>query len=74
MRALEDIDIAFVSMNLPFTMTAESAASAVLEFAPKKVFPYHYRGREGFTDLELFRSLVDENPDIEVVLHDWYSE
>jgi L-ascorbate metabolism protein UlaG (beta-lactamase superfamily) len=46
MRALEDIDVAFVSMNLPYTMTVESAASAVLDFTPKTVFPYHYRGTD----------------------------
>ena len=37
MRALEDIDLAFVCMNLPFTMDAEAAASAVTEFGPRFV-------------------------------------
>jgi len=44
MRALTDIDLAFVCMNLPFTMTVEQAASAVNEFKPGVVIPYHYRG------------------------------
>jgi len=75
MRALSNIDVAFVSMNLPYTMTAESAASAVLDFAPKTVFPYHYRGKEGLTDIESFKSLVQQwNANIEVILHDWYGE
>ncbi|MCX7549786.1 MBL fold metallo-hydrolase [Xanthomarina sp. F2636L] len=73
MRNLSNIDIAFVCMNLPYTMTVESAASAVLDFKPKKVYPYHYRGTEGFSDIEKFKSLVNEgNEDIEVILLDWY--
>ena len=36
MRQLKDIDVAFISMNLPYTMTEKSAASAVLDFKPKK--------------------------------------
>ena len=73
MRNLKDIDVAFVCMNLPYTMTVESAASAVLEFKPKKVYPYHYRGTEGLSDVDKFKSIVtSENPDIEVVQLDWY--
>jgi len=41
MRNLQNIDKAFVCMNLPYTMTVESAADAVLEFKPKQVYPYH---------------------------------
>lgn len=73
MTNLNDIDIAFVCMNLPYTMTVESAASAVLDFKPKKVYPYHYRGTEGMSDVGKFKSLVNEkNQDIEVVQLDWY--
>lgn len=73
MRALKNIDIAFVCMNLPYTMTVESAASAVLDFKPKKVYPYHYRGTEGLSDVAKFKKLVTEkNPDIEVVQLNWY--
>lgn len=75
MRALTDIDLAFVSMNLPFTMPLESAVSWVLAFAPKQVFPYHFRGKEGMTDVASFKSQVEtQNPDIKVFLHDWYSQ
>ncbi|MBR9847050.1 MAG: MBL fold metallo-hydrolase [Algicola sp.] len=75
MRQLESIDIAFVCMNLPYTMTVKSAADAVLDFQPKKVYPYHYRGTDGLSDVELFKSIVNnENPDIEVVLVDWYEK
>jgi L-ascorbate metabolism protein UlaG (beta-lactamase superfamily) len=75
MRALENIDIAFVPMNLPYTMTVESAASAVLDFAPATVFPYHYRGTDGLSDIESFKSIINQsNEDIEVILLDWYAE
>lgn len=73
MRNLEDIDIALVPMNLPYTMTVEKAAEAVLEFAPKKVYPYHFRGKDGKADVQKFKQLVNEgNKEIEVVLANWY--
>jgi L-ascorbate metabolism protein UlaG (beta-lactamase superfamily) len=73
MRNLKNIDIAFLPMNLPWTMTVEQAASAVLEFKPKKVYPYHYRGEKGFSDINKFKELVEkENKDIEVILVNWY--
>ena len=69
MRALPDIDLAFVCMNLPFTMTPRQAAGAVLEFQPRVVYPYHYRGQ----DPEAFKSFVETvSPDIEVRVRDWY--
>ncbi|MFT5925781.1 MAG: L-ascorbate metabolism protein UlaG (beta-lactamase superfamily) [Rubritalea sp.] len=73
MRALKNIDKAFICMNLPYTMDIDQAASAVLEFEPKEVIPYHYQGTEGFQDVEKFKSLVHEkNKNIEVTLMDWY--
>ncbi len=72
MRELTNIDAAFVCMNLPYTMTVESAADSVLEFAPKIVYPYHYRGQGGMSDLEAFKKAVAVNPEIEVRLLDWY--
>jgi len=71
MRALKDIDLAFVCMNLPFTMDAKTAASAVAEFKPKHVYPYHYRGKDGGTqDPEEFAKLVGDAA--EVTLGKWY--
>ncbi|MEZ4720968.1 MAG: MBL fold metallo-hydrolase [Flavobacteriales bacterium] len=73
MRALKNIDIAFVCMNLPYTMDIMQAASAVSEFKPTIVFPYHYRGTEGFSDVKDFKNKVeDQNPEIEVRLLNWY--
>jgi L-ascorbate metabolism protein UlaG (beta-lactamase superfamily) len=74
MRGLEGIDVAFICMNLPYTMNVEAAASAVLEFAPRIVYPFHYRGAGGkLSDIKKFKRLVNEtNPGIEVRLRDWY--
>lgn len=70
---LQDIDMAFVAMNLPYTMSVENAADAVLAFKPKKVYPYHYRTPEGFSDVAKFKTLVNAgNPEIEVVQLEWY--
>jgi L-ascorbate metabolism protein UlaG (beta-lactamase superfamily) len=66
MRALENIDVAFVCFNLPYTMTEGQAADAVNAFSPGVVFPYHYQG----SDLALFTGLVDNS--IEVRNGDWY--
>lgn len=73
MRQLKDIDIAFVCMNLPYTMDIHQAASAVLEFKPTIVYPFHYRGKPNFSDVQEFKKLVDQgNAAIEVRLRDWY--
>ena len=75
MRNLKDIDIAFVCMNLPYTMTPESAADAVLEFKPKKVYPYHYRGNPDVSDVAKFKALVNAGDStIEVIQLDWYPQ
>ncbi len=75
MRNLKNVDHAFVCMNLPYTMTIQQAASAVLEFKPKHVYPYHFRGKDGFSDVEQFKSIVTEGDDsIEVELLEWYTE
>lgn len=73
MRALQGIDKAFICMNLPYTMTVEDAASAVLEFAPVQVYPYHYRGTDGMSDVAKFKELVNNgNKDIDVTQLNWY--
>ena len=42
-KALTNIEVAFVTMNLPFTMPPDEAAACVKAFRPKIVYPYHYR-------------------------------
>ena len=72
LKTIENIDVAFLPMNLPYTMTEEQAASAVLEMKPKTVFPYHYRGKGGFSDLEKLKWLVSKVNGIQVELLPWY--
>ncbi len=73
MRALTGIDIAFVCMNLPYTMDINEAADAVLAFRPKIVYPYHYRGTNGLSDVQAFKAKVEAgNKNIEVRLRNWY--
>ena len=67
MKALKDIDLAFVCMNLPYTMTPEEAAECVNSFRPKAVYPYHHRG----SDVKVFERMVTAD-DIEVRVLDWY--
>jgi L-ascorbate metabolism protein UlaG (beta-lactamase superfamily) len=75
MRTLTDIDMAFIPMNLPYTMSVEDAAAAVLAFRPKLVYPYHYRGQDGLSDVNKFKQLVNAgDPDIDVVLLNWYPQ
>ena len=68
MRALKNIDVAFIPMNLPYTMTPEEAAAAVKAFKPRIVYPYHYQG----TDLKAFETAL-KGSGIEVRLRDWYA-
>ncbi len=65
MRALTNIDAAFVCMSLPSNMTVDAAASAVREFRPRMVFPYHYRQSTVF-DTQRFKDLVGTDLGIEV--------
>ncbi|MFL6284669.1 MAG: MBL fold metallo-hydrolase [Pyrinomonadaceae bacterium] len=67
MRALKDIDVAFIPMNLPYTMPPSEAAECVKAFKPKVVFPYHYRGQNP----EEFKTALAGEP-VEVRLLKWY--
>ncbi len=69
MKALRNIDVAFVCMNLPYTMTPEAAAEAVRAFHPAVVYPYHYRGQ----DTKAFAKAL-AGTGIEVRLRDWYGK
>ena len=68
MKALKNIDIAFVCMNLPYTMTPEEAAEGVRAFRPKVVYPYHHRG----SDTNAFAAALKNEKGIEVRLRNWY--
>ena len=70
MRALEDIFIAFVPMNLPYTMDVEQAASGVAAFMPTYVYPYHYND----SDIDQFEEalLSEIEAGTQVVRGAWY--
>lgn len=76
LEELSNIDVAFVCMNQPYTMTVEKAAELVTKFKPGLVRPYHYRNQDGsFSDLEKFRTLVKEKaPGVKVLIEDWYAK
>lgn len=59
---LQNIDIAFLPMNLPYTMTPEMVADAALAFRPKILYPYHY----GKTETQKLFNLLKNEKDIEI--------
>lgn len=67
MRALTNIDVALIPMNLPYTMTPEEAADAVKAFKPKVAIPFHYRG----ADLTVFEKAL-AGSGVEARILDWY--
>lgn len=62
MMALRNIDIAFLPMNQPYTMTPEQVATAARAFRPKVLYPYHY----GDTDPNKLLGLLQDIPEVEV--------
>ncbi len=75
-KALKNIDGAFLCMNLPYTETAQEAAECTLAFKPKVVFPYHWQQRDPSLPPqkpEDFKSLVNaKDPSIDVRIRRWY--
>jgi len=68
MLALTGIAVAFLPMNLPYTMTPEQALEAINTFKPAIVYPYHY----GESDLGVLEGAV--NADTELRLRNWYPD
>jgi gluconolactonase len=66
MKQLRNIDIAFLPMNLPYTMTPEMVADAAKAFKPKILYPYHY----GRTNPKKLANLLKDAKDIEVRIRD----
>ncbi len=61
-KSLENINVAFLPMNLPYTMTPEMVADAAKEFKPEVLYPYHY----GKTDTSQLLELLKDEKEIEV--------
>lgn len=64
MKALQNIDIAFLPMNLPYTMTPEMVADAAKTFKPKILYPYHF----GKTDTNELLKLLEKENAVEVFI------
>jgi L-ascorbate metabolism protein UlaG (beta-lactamase superfamily) len=62
MKKLEKIDVAFLPMNLPYTMTPEMVADGAKAFKPKVLYPYHF----GETDTSKLLGLLKDSKEIEV--------
>lgn len=62
MQALANIDVAFLPMNLPYTMTPAMVAEAALAFRPHILYPYHY----GDSDVQQLVKLLEKEKAIEV--------
>jgi L-ascorbate metabolism protein UlaG (beta-lactamase superfamily) len=70
---LENIDIAFLCMNIPFTMTPQQADTFARTIKPKVVYPYHYRDQSGnLGNAITFKNLMSDDFSIEVRLRKWY--
>lgn len=55
MKALTDVDVAFLPMNLPYTMTPEMVADAAKAFRPRLLYPYHFGNTDTSKLLDLLR-------------------
>jgi L-ascorbate metabolism protein UlaG (beta-lactamase superfamily) len=62
MKKLKNIDIAFLPMNLPYTMAPEMVADAAKAFKPKVLYPYHY----GSTNTDELLKLMNDQKQTEV--------
>ena len=68
MKALKNIDVAFVCMNLPYTMPPSEAATCINAFKPKVLYPYHYRD----SNLDELSTAIDKSAGIDVRIRNWY--
>ncbi len=75
-RALPAIDVAFLCMNTPFTMTPSEATNVIRAMRPRIVYPYHYRNGSGATatttNAAFFKQVLGTDLGIEVRLRKWY--
>jgi L-ascorbate metabolism protein UlaG (beta-lactamase superfamily) len=68
MRALKNIDLAFVCMNLPYTMPPSEAAECIEAFKPKVLIPYHFRG----SNLDELTKALGPDSGVEVRVRKFY--
>jgi L-ascorbate metabolism protein UlaG (beta-lactamase superfamily) len=70
LKALKAVDVAFLPMNLPFTMSPEDAAACARAFRPAIVYPYHYLGRDLGAPSVFAKAM--QGSGIDVRIRDWY--
>ena len=66
MLALKDIDIAFLPVNQPYTMTVDQAVEAIKTIKPRIFYPYHYGEVDEKTDIERLKRELDGITDVRV--------
>lgn len=66
-KALKDIDVAFLPMNLPYTMSPEMVADAARAFKPAVLYPYHF----GSTDTKRLIQLMKDVKEVEIRIRDF---
>ncbi|MBI4327478.1 MAG: MBL fold metallo-hydrolase [Chloroflexi bacterium] len=73
MRAVPNIDVAFVCMNVPYTMSVSQAASVIRAFRPRIVYPYHFRNQDStYANFTTFKQQLGTDLGIEVRVRKWY--
>lgn len=72
-RAVTNIDVAFLCMNLPYTVNWLAATNVVRAMKPRVLYPYHYRDQgTTYTNPPLFKQMLGLDPGVEVRLRNWY--
>jgi L-ascorbate metabolism protein UlaG (beta-lactamase superfamily) len=73
MEAQTGIDVAFLCMNIPFTLTVADAAASTRIFQPKVVYPYHFKNSDAtLANLGIFKTTVAYDKGVEVRVRTWY--
>jgi L-ascorbate metabolism protein UlaG (beta-lactamase superfamily) len=66
MKSLKDIDIAFLPVNQPYTMTVDQAVEAIKAIKPRIFYPYHYGEVDEKTDIERLKNELEGITDVRV--------
>jgi L-ascorbate metabolism protein UlaG (beta-lactamase superfamily) len=66
MKAVKDIDVAFLPVNQPYTMTVDQAIEAIKAIRPRIFYPYHYGEVDEVTDIERLKSELEGITDVRV--------
>jgi L-ascorbate metabolism protein UlaG (beta-lactamase superfamily) len=71
LKHLANIDVAFVPVNLPYTMSVDAAAQWIKDFKPRVVYPYHFRNADGSpSNMAALKAAVGPASDVRILK--WY--